>query len=121
MREEIKKQMKVFSQTAESVAGEFCFPASFSGFNGHFPEQPVLPGVCLIQAVLVLAESLHSAPPVLKEVVSAKFFAVVRPGDKIQINCTLENGTLKALVSGEAGRVAKKGSEKRVRKKGQSA
>jgi 3-hydroxyacyl-[acyl-carrier-protein] dehydratase len=106
MRDEIKKQMKILSRTAGSVAGEFCFSKTFSGFQGHFPEQPVLPGVCLVQAVLVLAESLHNAPLVLQEIISAKFFAVVKPGDGIQMNCTLENGTLKASVSGEAGRIA---------------
>jgi 3-hydroxyacyl-[acyl-carrier-protein] dehydratase len=106
MRDEIKKQMKILSQTAESFAGEFCFDKNFAGFQGHFPEQPVLPGVCLVQAVLVLAEFLCSAPPVLQEMVSAKFFAVVKPDDRIQMNCTLENGTLKASVSGDAGRVA---------------
>ncbi len=98
--------MKILSQTAESVAGEFCFSETFSGFQGHFPEQPILPGVCLIQAVLVLAESLCNAKPVLQEIVSAKFFAVVKPDSPVQINCTLENGTLKAAVSCEAGRVA---------------
>lgn len=91
---------------AVSVAGEFCFPASFSGFQGHFPGQPVLPGVCLIQSALVLGESLCGAPPVLQEVAAAKFFAVVKPDDRIQMSCTLENGMLKAVVSGEAGRVA---------------
>jgi len=106
MRDEIKKQMKILSQTAESVAGEFCFSKNFSGFQGHFPVQPVLPGVCLIQAVLVLAESLHNAPPVLLEIISAKFFSVVTPDCPVQMNCTLENGTLKASVSGEAGRIA---------------
>ncbi len=106
MRNEIKNQMKILSQSAGSVAGEFCFGETFSGFHGHFPEQPVLPGVCLIQAALVLGESLCSAPPVLQEVVSAKFFAVVLPDGPVQMTCTLENGVLKATASGEEGRVA---------------
>lgn len=106
MRGAIKKQMKVLSQTAESVAGEFCFGENFAGFHGHFPGQPVLPGVCLVQASLVLAESLCNAKPVLQEVVSAKFFAVVRSDAPVQIICTLENRTLKAAISGQAGRIA---------------
>ncbi len=106
MRDEIKKQMKILSQTAESVAGEFCFGADFTGFQGHFPEQPVLPGVCLIQAALVLAGPLCSAPPVLQEVVSAKFYSAVMPDCPVQMTCTLIDDTLKATVSGEAGRVA---------------
>lgn len=106
MRDEIKKQMKLLSQTAESVEGTFCFSENFSGFEGHFPGQPVLPGICLVQAVLVLAEFLCAAPPVLQEVVSAKFFSVVTPDCPVQMTCTRMNDLLKAFVSGEAGRVA---------------
>ena len=106
MKNEISTCVNPSSLEENSSSAEFCFPASFSGFQGHFPEQPVLPGVCLVQAALVLAESLCNAKPVLQEVVSAKFFAVVRPDAPVQIICTLENGTLKAAVSGEAGRIA---------------
>jgi hypothetical protein len=35
MRDEIKKQMRILSQTAESVAGEFCFSKFFSGFQSQ--------------------------------------------------------------------------------------
>ena len=106
MKQEIRQYMRIRSQKAGGIVGEFAFPATFSGFQGHFPEQPVLPGVCLVQGVLVLAESLCNAKPVLQEIISAKFFAVVKPDSPVQISCTLENGTLKAAVSGEAGRVA---------------
>ncbi|MCU0858340.1 MAG: hypothetical protein MUC65_08060 [Pontiellaceae bacterium] len=106
MRDEIKKQMTVTSQTAESVEGTFCFSKHFAGFQGHFPGRPVLPGICLVQAALVLAESLCVKPPVLQEVVSARFFSAVLPDCPVQMSCTLTGGVLKATVSGGAGRVA---------------
>ena len=98
--------MTVVSQTPESIEGTFCFDESFSGFKGHFPGRPVLPGICLVQAALVLAESLSVTSPVLQEVVSAKFFTAVMPGNSISMRCTRDGELLKAAVSGEAGRVA---------------
>lgn len=106
MRDEFKKLMTVTAQTADSATGEFCFRKTFSGFQGHFPGQPVLPGVCLIQAVLVLADPLFTAPPVLQEVVSAKFFSVVAPDCPVQITCVRAGDALKAAVSGGTGKVA---------------
>lgn len=31
---------------------QFTFPKTFTGFKGHFPEQPILPGICQIQAAM---------------------------------------------------------------------
>ena len=40
-----------------SLTARFVFPAEFTGFRGHFPEQPVLPAVCKIQAVVAMLEA----------------------------------------------------------------
>ena len=61
------------------LSAHFIFPPEFSGFQGHFPGNPVLPGVCIIQAVLVMLEAWKKAPVSLKSVVSAKWLSPVKP------------------------------------------
>jgi len=58
-------------------------------FAGHFPGQPLLPGVLLLANVLeaaladpVLAGRLGTAP----RLSSAKFLSPVRPGDRIEMS-----------------------------------
>jgi len=58
-------------------------------FAGHFPGQPLLPGVALLAHVLEaaladpqLAQRVGSAP----RLSNAKFLAPVRPGDRIEIH-----------------------------------
>jgi 3-hydroxymyristoyl/3-hydroxydecanoyl-(acyl carrier protein) dehydratase len=74
--------------------GRFVFPASYLGFAGHFPGNPVLPGVCMVQAAVILLEAWHHVPVTLAEVVTAKWFAPVKPGDPL----TFEAGAPQAAA-----------------------
>ena len=69
--------MSRLSDDAEGLTARFCFAREFTGFKGHFPGRPVLPGVCKVQAVLCMLEAAARKTPRLKEIVSAKFFAPV--------------------------------------------
>lgn len=89
------------------VCAEFVFPETFVGFQGHFPGQPVLPGVCLVQAALVAAEELAPSPLKLESVVSAKFFSAVLPDMELQVKCSLADGVVKASVTAEDSRISK--------------
>lgn len=82
------------------------FPANFIGFQGHFPGRPVLPGVCLVLAALLQAEGASRTPLVLREVVSAKFYAPVEPEVTVRMTYSLVDGRLKTAISGPGGRVA---------------
>jgi 3-hydroxymyristoyl/3-hydroxydecanoyl-(acyl carrier protein) dehydratase len=73
--------------TGGVLIGHFSFPASFVGFQGHFPGRPILPGVCLVQAMLGLYEAYHKIPIRLVELKTAKLIAPVLPGEDIIMEC----------------------------------
>ena len=75
------------TRTAEGggFSASLVLPDSFVGFQGHFPGSPVVPGVCLIQAVLVAAERVLGKPLRLDEVKVAKFFSPLLAGQAAEI------------------------------------
>ena len=65
-------------------------------FKGHFPEEPVLPGVYSVESMaqaacilLLSTERYAGKVPLLIEINRAKFFQKVFPGDTIEIRATL--------------------------------
>ena len=60
------------------------FPPGFTGFKGHFPGDPVLPGVCIVQTAVVVASLIRRRDAELKHLVSAKWYAPVRPGEELR-------------------------------------
>ncbi|MFZ6009872.1 MAG: 3-hydroxyacyl-ACP dehydratase [Bacteroidota bacterium] len=55
-------------------------------FKGHFPGQPIVPGVCMMQIVKEIMELQQARPLAIKGVDNMKFLSVVNPG----VNSTLE-------------------------------
>ncbi len=93
------------------MTAKFLFPSEFVGFQGHFEKNPVLPGVCKIQAVLVMHEKMHGGNFRLKEVNQAKYFMPVSAGQEITVRCEskpVESGLfrVKAIVEKDSAKVA---------------
>jgi len=106
MKQEIERHVRANSAAEDSFTAEFLFPASFTGFDGHFPEQPVLPGLCLIQAVLAAAEKALERKLELTEIVLAKFIAVSQPEETLTAVCKADEDMLRAEISRGSDRVA---------------
>lgn len=88
LRSEIRACLRGLElQTDGSPSAVFRFPADFVGFQGHFPGQPVLPGICLVLATLALAEASGGSPLRLLEVLSAKFTAPAGAGEDLRAEC----------------------------------
>ena len=82
--------------------------ASSPVFEGHFPENPILPGVLMVEAVRSSLNQLFSQEFHLKSALSIKFLAVVNPYEypevQLRINHTSGQEGLKidaVLFSGE--------------------
>lgn len=99
------------SAADNTLTADFLFPIDFLGFKGHFPDKPILPGVCEIEAVLLMLEEFKKRNVSLKEIVQVKFFSPVFCCQKItfKLEERLElNGevSVKAAVSCKDKRIA---------------
>ena len=50
-------------------------------YRGHFPGQPVTPGVLMLQAVTELLSQAAGRPLALKKVINVKYLAMMGPDD----------------------------------------
>lgn len=59
-------------------------------FSGHFPGQPVVPGVCMIQIIKELLEGRGNAKLQLQQADHLKFLAVINPLETPEVNVSME-------------------------------
>jgi 3-hydroxymyristoyl/3-hydroxydecanoyl-(acyl carrier protein) dehydratase len=87
LRQEIKSSMLGIEEVSEfKTSARFCFPKKFIGFKGHFPNKPILPGVCKIQAALIVLEKRKHKDIRLAEIILAKFFSPVTINQELVFN-----------------------------------
>lgn len=76
LKKEIKSSLQSLAAPTDfKTLAVFNFPKKFIGFKGHFPNRPILPGVCKIQAALLALEERRKKNVRLSEILQAKFFA----------------------------------------------
>ena len=94
-----------FARDALAEGGHFHVPADHPAFAGHFPGQPVLPGVALLSLVM---RALQARPELqarlgpTPQIAQVKFLSAVLPGNDLQVQ-------LQAQGSGVAFEVLRQG------------
>jgi 3-hydroxyacyl-[acyl-carrier-protein] dehydratase len=88
------------------ITATLCFGKDFIGFQGHFPRNPILPGMCLLETVLVLIERFKGKSVHMTELMVSKFFAVVHPDQRVTVDCKLNGDTVIANVTIDTQRIA---------------
>ncbi|TDW50158.1 3-hydroxyacyl-[acyl-carrier-protein] dehydratase [Flavobacterium sp. 270] len=48
-------------------------------FKGHFPGNPIMPGVCMIQIIKELTESVTNSSLIIQTLANVKFMALINP------------------------------------------
>ncbi len=67
-------------------------------FKGHFPGNPVLPGVCTMQIIKELTETILQKSLVLSRAINVKFMALINPDVHPTLRLELD---IEALENGE--------------------
>ncbi len=99
IREEISNSLSITSRDNDNFEAEFALTSDFTGFQGHFTGNPILPGVCMLEAVVAavnraLGISLH-----ITGVKKAKFFAPVSPDTTVKLEISLDRQENMYLIS----------------------
>ena len=83
------------------------FPATHPAFAGHFPGDPMVPGVLLLDELIHRLAAELDLPYARFRVQSVKFLAPVRPADSVSWTfASLSNGTFSFLLSVADCRIA---------------
>ena len=90
---------RIVEHEGDTLVAEWDVPADLFAFEGHFPGEPVLPGVLISEfcfqagAVLIYATSQEDQDsvgvPVLTRIVDARFRKIVRPGETLRAEIKL--------------------------------
>ncbi len=93
-----------------TIVGQKNITINESFFQGHFPDQPLMPGVLILEslaqvgAVLVYCKGQKDRLAVLLNIAHAKFRNPVKPGDILILKCegihfSSKGGRVKAVAS----------------------
>lgn len=94
-----------------SITANIQLNAAHVIFEGHFPGQPVLPGVCMMQMVKEVLESTLTKPTRLVRADDLKFLSIIVPNPdttiRIEITTTTDGPNIKtnARLLGDADAV----------------
>ncbi len=109
----------VLEQSEERLVAEKTFSREEGFYEGHYPGNPITPGVilceCCFQAAAVLLASRskinEGATPVLSRITDARFKHIVAPEEPLRVTVNFVEqrsrfGFLKAVVTNAAGKTA---------------
>jgi 3-hydroxyacyl-[acyl-carrier-protein] dehydratase len=85
-------------QNEEEVKATVKLNAAHEVFKGHFPDSPVMPGVCMIQMIKELTEETLNKKLFLTVASNVKFMAIINPVVNETIDLTLNISEVENLV-----------------------
>ena len=92
MQEALLERMSPLVHTdGGACEATFTFDRAFPGFDGHFPNNPIVPGVCELSAVELMAQEATGNPRLRTcEIIQVKFRAPLLPDDRATFALTLQ-------------------------------
>lgn len=75
----------------EGFTKEFTFQPDFIGFEGHFPDDPILPGVIQLMLGSLTVEEATGKPLTVNTVSKAKFLKPVSPNETLLVRTNVSD------------------------------
>ncbi len=98
---------EITSESVDSNRAEFeiRLPADLYYLQGHFPGEPVLPGVVQVHWAIELADQRFDLKPSFAGIEVLKFHRIIKPGTALKLALELneENGKLTFSYTSETG------------------
>lgn len=76
------------SDPVQGIKAEIQVPADVTWFDGHFPGEPILPGVAQIALVIQLLKTALKKPVAPQSISRVRFKKVIRPEETIAVHIT---------------------------------
>lgn len=84
-------ELKSLEKTADQkYTAQIVINAGHDVFKGHFPGNPVTPGVCMMQIIKELTQQVVNAPLTMKSASNIKFMALINPEATPELKLELE-------------------------------
>jgi 3-hydroxyacyl-[acyl-carrier-protein] dehydratase len=97
----------VTEDSTKTHAATFRVPAQHPALAGHFPGNPVVPGVLILDAVISAAQAWLGPDLAIERLSYAKFLAPLKPDEAAQIELVLRAPRLEFLVNCGSTAIAK--------------
>jgi 3-hydroxyacyl-[acyl-carrier-protein] dehydratase len=116
IRSEIKETALADIETINSYTGSQKFrpTADFIGFNGHFPDYPILPAMLQVFFGVLVSEKILGEKLILKKLDKAKFMAQIKPDETITVTSKILQATPDGPESAIKARVTITVAEKKA-------
>ena len=82
-------EILVFKKNNQHINAVFSFKKELDLFRGHFPENPILPGIVQIEMVKYALEKSFDTCLSIKSVKKTKFSSLIHPGEIVYLDITM--------------------------------
>ena len=79
------KLKEINRSEADEISAEIHVPSDSPWFDGHFPAEPILPGVAQIGMVFDAIRKAHNQELKISSVRRVRFKRIIRPDDQLKI------------------------------------
>jgi len=97
------------TENTGAIRASFQIPLDHPALPGHFPGNPIVPGVVVVSHVIRILEAAGLSPTRLRNLKSVKFIEPLLPGQNAFVTFTASDAAVSFSVS-SGGRTITKGS-----------
>ena len=93
MKDQKQLLREVNVKTPNEIEALAYVPTNSPWFSGHFPGEPILPGIALVdlaQQTIIQAAAVNGEEIILETLKRVRFTQPVRPGDSLKLNVVSE-------------------------------